>query len=74
MRITGLSKNCTLKLYIDTLDDLSLLIKTLTPVVTTFLENGFETTTFCLKCKNADWKIGEPFVVFNHSSAKIDEE
>ena len=73
MKITNLSPENTIRLFIDNLDDLEMLIGTLTSAVTEFFEHCFERTIFCKDVKNAKWQPGQQFVVFDQRNSKIDE-
>ena len=73
MKITNLSPENTIRLFIDNLDDLETLIGSLTSAVTEFFEHCFERTVFCKGVKNARWQPGQQFVVFDQRNSKIDE-
>ena len=51
-------------MFVEDLEDLSILFEQMSPSVSAFFEDCFLETEFCQNVQNADWKTGEPYVVF----------
>ena len=73
MSITMLSKENTLPMFVENLDELSILFETMSPTVTSFFEGCFLHTEFCQSVTNVDWKTGDGLEVFGRNSQIINE-
>ena len=74
IKIIELSRESTLALFLQNLDDLMRLFETLSPVVNSFLENCFTETGFCIRINKVDMPIGTPTKVFKRAGSKIDTD
>ena len=73
MSTTMLSRENTLSMFVDNLNELSILFETMSPVVHDFFSNCFLQTEFCNSVSNIDWKTGEGLHVFGRNSQIINE-
>ena len=64
MVIAMLCEENSMKDFVANLDDISILIGSMSPTIVEFFENGFNETRFTKKIKNLDWKLGRPLKVF----------
>ena len=64
MVIAMLCEENSMKDFVDNLDDISILIGSMSPTIVEFFENSFNETRFTKKIKNLDWKLGRPLKVF----------
>ena len=64
MVIAMLCEENSMKDFVANLDDISILIVSMSPTIVEFFENGFNETRFTKKIKNLDWKLGRPLKVF----------
>lgn len=54
--------------FVDNQEDMRILLYSMTPPVTEFLNNAFIKTRFTKKVKNLDWEAGSTLKVFGESS------
>jgi hypothetical protein len=73
MSITVMSKENTVGMYIENLQDLAVIFDQMSPYVSNFLEDCYIETEFCENVCNADWQAGEHLKVFESNSSIITE-
>ena len=71
MVIGMLCQENSMKDFVDNLDDISILISSMSPTIVEFFENGFSETRFTRKIKNLDWKLGKPLKVFGQMRSVV---
>jgi hypothetical protein len=74
MSITLMSKENTVGMYIENLQDLAIIFDQMSPYVANFLEDCYLETDFCDNVQNADWHAGDDMKVFESNSSIINEQ
>ena len=72
IKIVELSREGTLALFLQNLDDLARLFDTLSPAVISFLEDSFTESEFCIRITKLEMPIGNPINIFQRPSSSID--
>lgn len=68
-----MSKEFNLSMVVDSILDMEVLFKNLSPTVRTSFDETFESTEYCKLVENVHWPSGEPFVVLGKSSSYVNE-
>ena len=60
--------------FVNNLDDIAKLMKSVSPKITKFFENGFNETKFTKRTNNLDWDIESDIKVFGYNSLGVNND
>ena len=74
MEIGMMCQETSISTFVDNVDDIQLLLKSVSPTVQKLMENGFNETKFTQRVRSVDWNITDDVRVFGMDTTGISQK
>ena len=74
MEMAILCRENSIDRFVDNMDDIAVIFKSMSPAEENLLDNAFKRTRFTDAIKNADWRVGKGLEVIGNMSSVMAEK